>query len=163
MRVAPQSLSHANLTPPKIHVSTTSKSIHTTSWVKPPYLFTGRKTFSRCQIIRLLNSTRPLAPKRLEGLDNVEIQVYTGVRSLARKPKIQADGLVAGGSSQFAVFRPVTRSQFSTLDRERHQIRRYTRIMYSEEERTMIIKLMPAAGHKAAYTTFFWRLTYSMA
>ncbi|KAL0640248.1 hypothetical protein Q9L58_000526 [Maublancomyces gigas] len=99
----------------------------------------------------------------LESVDDVEIQVYTGVRSLARKLKIQADGLIAGGSSQFAVFRPVTRSQFSTLDRERHQIGRYTRIMYSEEEQTMIVKLMPAAGHEAAYTTFVRRLTYSMA
>lgn len=99
----------------------------------------------------------------LEGLDDVEIQVYNGVRSLARKLKIQADGLVAGGFNQFAVFCPVTRSQFSTLDRERHQIGRYTRIMYSEEERTMIVKLMPAAGHEVVYTTFVRRLTYSMA
>lgn len=99
----------------------------------------------------------------LEGLDDVEIQAYTGVRSLARTLKIQADGLIAGDSSQFAVFRPVTRSQFSTLDRARHQIGRYTRIMYSEGEQTMIIKLMPAAGHEAAYTTFVERLIYSMA
>lgn len=99
----------------------------------------------------------------LEGLEDVEIQVYDGVRSLARKLKVQADGLVAGGSNQFAVFCPVTGSQFSTLDRARHQIGRYTRIMYSKEERTMIVKLMPAAAHEAAYTTFVDRLRYSMA
>lgn len=95
----------------------------------------------------------------LEGLDNFEIQVYNGVRPLAIKLKIQADGLVAGGSNQFAVFCPVTRSQFSTLSKERYQIGRYTRIMYSEEERIMIVKLMPAAGHQVAYTTFVRRLT----
>lgn len=99
----------------------------------------------------------------LEGLDNVGVQLYNGLNFLARELRVQADALLVGGSDQFAVFCPVTPSQFLALDRKRQLIRKYPRIIYSEKEQTIIIKLMPAAGLEAAYTTFITKLVYSMA
>ena len=104
--------------------------------------------------------TLPSETSPLEGLKDVPIHQYKGIRDLQERVQAQSAELLAGHSKQqYLVFQGVTKQQLADIDRERDSIGRHTRITHYTSTKLLIIKLMPSVPLELAHTVLANTLT----
>jgi len=106
----------------------------------------------------------PSETSPLEGLKDVPIHQYKGIRDLQERIQVQSTELQAGHSKQqYLVFQGVTKQQLAKIDRERDNIGKHTRITHYTSIDLLIIKLMPSLKHELAHGDLAELLTFKFA
>ncbi|KAF2194373.1 hypothetical protein K469DRAFT_651654 [Zopfia rhizophila CBS 207.26] len=96
--------------------------------------------------------TSPAETSPMEGLQDVPIYQYTGVRDLQERVESQSTQLQARRSNQqYLVFRSVTKGHLDKLDRKRASIGKHTRMSHCTDTNLLIVKLMPSVEHEIAH------------
>jgi hypothetical protein len=100
----------------------------------------------------------------LEGLDGVEIHLFTGITNLQKIVKFQADRLQAWESDQqYLIFSHVTEATLAEIDDKRHRIGKFTRMTHYTDTDLLIIKLMPLVTHERLHGDLFTKLLFQAA
>jgi len=90
----------------------------------------------------------------LEGLDGVEIHLFTSITKMPKIIKSQRDKLQARESNQqYLVFNRVTQDTQDKIDnaRENGRIQKRTRMTHYMDTDLLIIKLMPLVAYEAVH------------
>ncbi|KAG0643011.1 hypothetical protein HOY80DRAFT_916866 [Tuber brumale] len=100
-----------------------------------------------------------------EGLEGVEHQRYGGLLLFSEAIESQAEKLCFGNAGQYAVFSPVTEDELAIIDDFRNTHRKGLRFMYLNNEKALIVKIMPGAVHEMAsggLAIVFWKKVIAM-
>jgi hypothetical protein len=95
----------------------------------------------------------------LEGLDGIEIHLFTGIANMQKIVKYLANRLQTGESyQQHLIFSHVTEDTLAEIDDKRSRIGKYTRMTHYADTDLLIIKLMPSVAHERLHTDLFMKL-----
>jgi hypothetical protein len=109
-------------------------------------------------------TSEPAETSPLEGLEDLPVHPFSGVKVMARIVNTQSTKLCAGGSGQYVVFRSVGEQDFEQIDRERRKlIGKNPRISYYPKSEVLIVKSMPLACHQTAQLSLGMDITYKIA
>jgi hypothetical protein len=87
----------------------------------------------------------------LEGLKNINTQIFVGIENMRRIVKSQSDKLQKGDSDQqYLVFTRVSVDDLAEIDRARNRIGKGTRMTHHTDTNLLIVKL-PTAEHESAH------------
>jgi hypothetical protein len=87
----------------------------------------------------------------LEGLKDIDTQIFVGIENVRRIVKSQSDKLQKGDSEQqYLVFTRVSVDDLAEIDRARNRIGKGTRMTHYTDTNLLIVKL-PTAEHESAH------------
>jgi len=89
-----------------------------------------------------------------KGLQDAERKKYRDPQSFFRALSSQADKILSGKASQFAVFAPVTQAQLAAIERIRHANYKGLRFQYFKDAETLIVKIVAGIVHGLASMGF---------
>ncbi|OCK74075.1 hypothetical protein K432DRAFT_430233 [Lepidopterella palustris CBS 459.81] len=117
-----------------------------------PYAYTARSRLPPSTGASTETSPAEILP--MEGLQDVPIHQYTGIRNLQQRVRSQSAKLLAGCSNlQYLIFRGVTKDRLAQIDSKRASIGKHTRMTHYMDTDLLIVKLMPLAKHETAHLT----------
>ncbi|KAG0638004.1 hypothetical protein HOY80DRAFT_1002110 [Tuber brumale] len=89
-----------------------------------------------------------------EGLQDAEHREYIDTHSFAGAVESQTKVAEATSGVKYVVFSPVSEEQLTKVDKLRDDRYKRLRLMYLEEQQTLIVKIMPGPIHEVATSRF---------
>src|SRR4051812_38062829 len=115
------------------------------------------------------NTTIPTSPAEtslmegLEGLKDIDTQIFVGIENMRRMVKLQSDKLQKGDSEQqHLVFTRVSVDDLAEIDRARNRIGKGTRMTHYTDTNLLIVKL-PTAEHESAHGNLAKEVCFKLA
>jgi hypothetical protein len=115
------------------------------------------------------NTTIPTSPAEtslmegLEGLKDINTQIFVGIENMRRIVKSQSDKLQKGDSDQqYLVFTRVSVDDLAEIDRARNSIGKGTRMTHYTDTNLLIVKL-PTAKQESAHRNLAKEVCFKLA